>query len=126
MERVSGWYTRNIVLLFAVVVTETLTRLYTLKQGIDELGLPVGWVVDGTQPGYKATLEQARVTQRLIPRTGADWGGKGAGLLVTMILLSLGAPFWYERLGKLVNMRNAGKPPQTAHNAAAAKTKPGG
>lgn len=41
-------------------------------------------------------------------------------------LLSLGAPFWYELLGKLVNMRNAGKPPQSAEDAAAAKTKPRG
>lgn len=41
--------------------------------------------------------------------------------MVTMILLSLGAPFWYELLGKLVNMRNAGKPPQTTEDTIAAK-----
>ena len=63
------------------------------------------------------------MTQRLFPQTGADLGRKGAGLVVTMILLSLGALFWYELLGKLVNMRNAGKPLQSAEDATAAKTK---
>ena len=120
-------------------ITATLAQLDLLKQGIDGLGVPVGWVIDTTvltvtapftpllalvatpidisQPGYTATLVQAQGTQRLFPRTGADWGRKGAGLVVTMILLSLGAPFWYELLGKLVNMRNAGKPPPSTEDA---------
>lgn len=34
------------------------------------------------------------------------------GLLVTAFALSLGAPFWFDMLNKVVNVRNAGRAPQ--------------
>jgi hypothetical protein len=39
--------------------------------------------------------------------------GKLPGLLITIIALSLGAPFWFDMLQKLVNLRAAGNPPPT-------------
>jgi hypothetical protein len=42
------------------------------------------------------------------------WVGKLAGLFITALALSLGAPFWFDILSKLVNLRNAGiKPKRT-------------
>jgi hypothetical protein len=42
-----------------------------------------------------------------------SWG-KLAGLFITALALSLGAPFWFDVLSKLVNIRNAGiKPKRT-------------
>jgi len=35
---------------------------------------------------------------------------KVLGLLVSAIAIAMGAPFWFEMLGKIINVRNAGKP----------------
>jgi hypothetical protein len=42
------------------------------------------------------------------------WLEKLAGLIVTAMAVSLGAPFWFEMLNKLVNLRNAGNKPKSA------------
>jgi hypothetical protein len=31
--------------------------------------------------------------------------------LVTAMALSLGAPFWFDMLNKVINLRSSGKPP---------------
>jgi hypothetical protein len=36
------------------------------------------------------------------------------GLLMTTFALSLGAPFWFDMLNKVINIRAAGRPPATA------------
>jgi hypothetical protein len=35
-----------------------------------------------------------------------------AGWIVTILAVSLGAPFWFDTLNKFMNIRNAGKPPE--------------
>ena len=37
------------------------------------------------------------------------WAKKLVGLLITALAISLGAPFWFDLLKKLVNIRNTGK-----------------
>jgi hypothetical protein len=46
-----------------------------------------------------------------LPAGGREWLLKIGGLLVTMIALSQGAPFWFDLLQKLVNLRLAGSSP---------------
>jgi hypothetical protein len=41
-----------------------------------------------------------------------DWLGKVLGFFVTALAISLGAPFWFDLLRKLVNIRAAGKKPE--------------
>ncbi len=36
------------------------------------------------------------------------------GWLITMLAVSLGAPFWFDTLSKFMNVRNSGKPPEEA------------
>jgi hypothetical protein len=51
------------------------------------------------------------------------WGLHVLGWLLTMVALSLGAPFWFDLLNKFMNVRNSGQaPPKAAdtENAAAA------
>lgn len=68
------------------------------KAGIDDaksLQVPLGW--QGT------------------PGDAAGWLLKILGWLVTVFALSFGAPFWFDVLGKVVNMRSSGpKPASTA------------
>jgi hypothetical protein len=36
------------------------------------------------------------------------------GWIVSGFAIMMGAPFWFELLGKIINVRNAGKPPETS------------
>lgn len=82
----------------------------SVQAKIKELGLPIGWawhtntINDGTN---------STAIQRTLLRQGEDWTTKIGGLLVTACAVSLGAPFWFELLGKLINLRSSGKKPQT-------------
>lgn len=44
------------------------------------------------------------------------------GWIVSGLAISMGASFWFDLLGKLVNVRNAGKRPDPAANVAPANT----
>ena len=69
---------------------------------------PVGWATPST-----GKYEEVRS----LPYTMAGWLHKIMGLLLTTVLVSLGAPFWFDMLSKLVNLRNTGIKPKTAKEA---------
>jgi hypothetical protein len=72
--------------------TKALTRLEALQ-------LPVGWPAGGLRPGE------------------TPWS-KVLGLLVTVVAISLGAPFWFDTLSRLSNLRSAGAKPASRGEAA--------
>ena len=132
MDRCAGWYkrrTKKFLLLFAALLTlglnvdsfhvaDRLAKNDALRaavvqeagratetpatpgQGakevakqideVKELGLPLGWG-KGNQP-----------------TDFWSWVGRVAGWLATVVALSLGAPFWFDVLGKFSRLRNAG------------------
>ncbi len=44
------------------------------------------------------------------------------GWLITIFAVSLGAPFWFDTLNRLMNVRNAGKPPDKSSETPSAQT----
>jgi hypothetical protein len=48
---------------------------------------------------------------RRFPRGGNDWVIKLLGLLVTTLAATLGAPFWFDVLNKIINIRSTGPSP---------------
>jgi hypothetical protein len=62
---------------------------------IGQLGLPVGWAIDDT---------------RTVPRSVGGWVTKVFGWLVTAAAISLGAPFWFDLLNKIMVVRSTVKP----------------
>jgi hypothetical protein len=64
---------------------------------LSTLGLPLGW--DGWPSGF------------------TNWFSTAVGLVVTSAAVSLGAPFWFDSLSKLANLRNAGPKPKSAEDA---------
>jgi hypothetical protein len=75
---------------------ETREKLEALKKSMDDvqaLGIPIGWQRDD------------------LPQ-GAGWIWKIVGLLVTAFACSLGAPFWFDLLNKIISVRSAGKAPE--------------
>lgn len=77
--------------------SETVT---TLRSQINALQLPIGWSADARD-------------SRAVPTSWGDALMKLVGLSLTVFAVSLGAPFWFDLLNKLVNIRSAGKPPET-------------
>lgn len=75
----------------AVTITPPATITETLTL-IDQLGIPIGW--------------------KAMPQQPTQWFYKVVGLLVTTIAVSLGAPFWFGILNKLINLRMTGDKPE--------------
>ena len=138
MERVAGWYKRKmqvVILVLALIVTiglnadtfmvantvsqnETLRsaivssaekatqqeipkEIEQIKGQIKELNLPLGWSCIKDDP-------------RRPPEGFPAWLLKILGLLITTVAVSLGAPFWFDILNKMVSLRSAGKVPKTS------------
>jgi hypothetical protein len=136
MDRVSGWYKRRtqlVICALSLVVTIGLNvntvsiadRLMsddgiraalvqsattdTVKKGesvsqvagqIQSLGLPIGW---NKKPGDPAQVSFS-----------THWGRALGGWLITFLALSLGAPFWFDALGKIAGLRATGPPAKPA------------
>jgi hypothetical protein len=56
------------------------------------------------------TLQTARLPLGWMgwPTTAAEWLRELAGIVITTLLVSLGAPFWFDVLSKFMNIRNSG------------------
>jgi hypothetical protein len=85
-------------------IDNAAANLRTTTAAVENLNLPLGW-------DYKVAPPLSPFEQLL-------------GLLGTMIAVSLGAPFWFETLNKLVNLRKAGEPPKTMDQKTREKEKP--
>jgi hypothetical protein len=59
--------------------------------------LPIGWNEKGWFNGEQIK-EQNGLLQAIF------------GWLMTGVAVAMGAPFWFDILGKLINVRNTGKP----------------
>jgi hypothetical protein len=52
------------------------------------------------------------------------WLARLLGWMLTILAISLGAPFWFDMLNKLVNVRSAGKSPDEAAKTPGKKEMP--
>jgi hypothetical protein len=64
---------------------------------LQNLGLKLGWQDES----------QARI----------DWVSKIFGLLLTALAVSMGAPFWFDTLNRIISVRATGKPPKETSEA---------
>jgi len=80
------------------VMRESLNKInYLINKEIDEASAPLGLGWGGIE--FKTFTWQ-------------DWALKVLGWIVTALAVSLGAPFWFDLLKKLVNIRGSGKKPK--------------
>jgi hypothetical protein len=70
------------------------------------LNLPLGW----TPPHTKSATG---TDPRHVPLTLGSWLIKLLGLVLSVLALSLGAPFWFDALSKLAQLRLSGPKPVT-------------
>lgn len=74
-------------------VTESLQSIQSELKTINGLSLPIGWA-KSTRP--------------------TNWWGALVGWLFTALAVSMGAPFWFDLLGRVARLRSTGGRPQTA------------
>jgi hypothetical protein len=63
---------------------------------------PIGWAKEGTR-----ALPESR-----------EWLWKVLGILISSVAVAMGAPFWFDLLNKVVNLRLTGSPPPDSRQAA--------
>lgn len=142
MERVSGWYKRRVQLILFVtaiiVVAGVNADSFTIGQRlwkdealraavvaqanktVAEASTECG-TSDDAAPAETAAACVDKVKQLGIPvgwstaTSPHGWGiaGKVFGLLLTVFAVQLGAPFWFDLLGKVARLRGSGTPPAT-------------
>ncbi len=76
-----------------------------------DMNLPVGWTDTNLKYQLNWTSESRKTFPfwkiiKLIP-----------GWFFSAIAIAMGAPFWFDLLGKLVNVRGAGKPPKSSDSS---------
>jgi hypothetical protein len=69
-------------------------------RSIGAMGIPIGWAREGSLH-----------LPFTVPGSTRYWTRKALGLLLTALAASLGAPFWFDLLSKIVSIRTAGKTP---------------
>jgi hypothetical protein len=138
MARLSGWYKRRVqrwIIAYGIALTlafnvdsisiaQTLWRspveqaaaaqaaatgagkttndLDASVAAIKGLALPLGWTAphDGTA---------ISTDPRHVPADLGPWALKALGLSITVFALAFGAPFWFDVLGRVTQMRSAGR-----------------
>lgn len=137
MDRASGWYKRKsqlIIFICAVVVSvmlnvdtlsiwNTLFRDPTMRAGLVAAAQEtVKQPLASTAGDIEKKLTEMNETIKFpigwneSPLKLFDhpwrWLTKAVGLLITALAVSLGAPFWFDVLNKVINLRSAGTRPE--------------
>lgn len=131
MDRVTGWYTRNmqtVVLALALVISivanadtimiaNTLASDSALRESM--ISSASEFVNNSNNNSNPETMEAPIATLGIVPLGWSSmpfgfwaWFYKIFGFLITTFAISLGAPFWFDLLKKMVNLRSTGKPQQ--------------
>lgn len=87
-------------------------QLQALVGTLDGLRLPLGWDVDRFKQQHCTSTPQGGQTTYTDCHVIRGSLEKLSGWTVTVLALSLGAPFWYDALSALVRMRGCGPRPE--------------
>ena len=93
-------------------IPNQLTDLSTKINGVEELGIPLGWPPPAaiTNLGLLRRVWQSARPILERPSTYLGW-------LLTAIAVSLGAPFWFDMLNKIMIVRSTVKPGEKSQPA---------
>lgn len=139
MDRVSGWYKRKsqlitiaVSVLLVLILNVSTLRIAEQLNGEPKVLANVVAKAEAAEEGaeassMKAAGEEAEkavddlaslslpvfwTEEKNRPDTSEEWLLALAGWLISIAAISLGAPFWFDTLNKLSNLRMAGKKPE--------------
>jgi hypothetical protein len=104
--------------MMARPAVDVLLPLVRLEQDMPALGVPVGWPhgeVLGIERGEPDDLPTA--DPRAFPHDFAGVLMRLVGWAFTALAASFGAPFWFDALSRIVNLRSSGSKPAPAKDA---------
>jgi hypothetical protein len=85
-------------------------------QKLEAQGLPIGFSCLGQasleQTDWKAVLDKCAANAK--QQAAGNWALKIIGWLITALAVSMGAPFWFDLLSRLINVRGSGPKPASA------------
>lgn len=124
MTRVSGWYKRKVkVIIFCIAGAVTIstnassihiaeelwkndalrTQIAAQAQSASDQG-----DIANLQAENRESLESFPIGWDGLPDGGVDWLKTLLGWVITIAAVSLGAPFWFDLLGKVSNLKGSG------------------
>ena len=137
MQRVSGWYKKKTQLWTVIIasvlvlcanadtiqITKTLWRDPTLRAQLvekakarNDQSTPAA---DSDQNSHPATRDDLSAlggvfgwSHQVTIRGFWPWADRVLGWLLSIVAVSLGAPFWFDLLNKFMRVRNGGDPPE--------------
>jgi hypothetical protein len=134
MARVSGWYKRKsqIILLVIGLVIVIAVNANTITMGermwkddtVRAAVVAQATAAATSDEGSSATLSDAANDVDAVVKVGVpigwrgeavpgswdEWGIAICGWLLTLLAISLGAPFWFDTLSRFSRLRSSGKP----------------
>ena len=124
MSRVAGWYKRKaklyIFLIAAAITLSTNASSIHIAEELwqnDALRTQIaaqaevaaqGGDIETVEAGHLEGLEPFPIGWSDHPNTILGWIMAAFGWLITIAAISLGAPFWFDLLGKVANLRGSG------------------
>ena len=97
------------------IAQDDLKKFAAGLSAYQQQGLPVGFACLSPAevgPGSHIRGVAAKCWQNARKTAAGEWLVKILGWLVTGLAISLGAPFWFDLLNRLVDLRGAGKRPE--------------
>jgi hypothetical protein len=101
--------------------SDPISDIERLQGKLAMLELPIGWIKPGQRtydpknPDYR-NWPGLRPHERTWDQLTETWWNTGRfhllGWLLTAFAISLGAPFWFDMLNKVINIRSSGKAPE--------------
>jgi hypothetical protein len=86
---------------------------------------------DPLKPAFKPSPDELNALKPLLGWSGQDlygwsqWPSRLLGWILSIIAISLGAPFWFDTLNKFMNIRNAGQKPKKSNSTSNGNGDPG-
>ncbi len=133
MSRVAGWYVRQakaIILVIAGTVTvatnassihlaEELWRNDALRVQVAAQAQEAAQSSDSSQLESREldSLKAFPIGWKEIPNGVVGWLRTLLGWIITTAAISLGAPFWFDLLSKVANLRGSGRQPKDSQMA---------
>jgi len=127
MQRVSGWYKKKTQLWTVIIATllalganaNTLQIAKTLWQSPTVRAQIVAQA--GVQTSATQSTDLSRLgdvlgwaNERPLSWTWPVWGNHFLGWFLSIVAISLGAPFWFDLLNRFMRVRNGGNAPEEA------------
>jgi hypothetical protein len=85
-----------------------LKQFEAVQTKLTDLAVPIGWVEKGT----KAQQDNGQELPAGLSAFGNLAWQHALGWLLTALAATLGAPFWFDMLNRVISIRSAGKPPE--------------